>query len=98
MGHALSERARPRPPRHPQQRLQDALPPRSQVHAREHVLPRRQALLPGMPSPPEHPSASPPRTAAEGRNPLMDISDTLAPHSDQLDAVDLLGGDQTFTN
>ncbi len=27
----------------------------------------------------------------------MDISDTLAPNSDQLDAVDLLGGDQTFT-
>lgn len=27
----------------------------------------------------------------------MDISDTLAPTSDQLDAVDLLGGDQTFT-
>ncbi len=27
----------------------------------------------------------------------MDISDTLAPTSDQLDAVDLLGGPQTFT-
>ena len=27
----------------------------------------------------------------------MDISDTLAPNSDQLDAVDLLGGAQTFT-
>ena len=27
----------------------------------------------------------------------MDISDTLAPKSDQLDAVDLLGGPQTFT-
>jgi hypothetical protein len=27
----------------------------------------------------------------------MDISDTLAPNSDQLDAVDLLGGPQTFT-
>ena len=27
----------------------------------------------------------------------MDISDTLAPNSDQLDAVDLLGGDRTFT-
>ena len=26
----------------------------------------------------------------------MDISDTLAPNSDQLDAVDLLGGPQTF--
>lgn len=27
----------------------------------------------------------------------MDISETLAPNSDQLDAVDLLGGPQTFT-
>lgn len=27
----------------------------------------------------------------------MDISDTLAPNSDQLDAIDLLGGPQTFT-
>jgi hypothetical protein len=27
----------------------------------------------------------------------MDISETLAPKSDQLDAVDLLGGPQTFT-
>lgn len=27
----------------------------------------------------------------------FDISDTLAPNSDQLDAVDLLGGPQTFT-
>ena len=27
----------------------------------------------------------------------MDISDTLAPKSDQLDAVDLLGGPRTFT-
>jgi hypothetical protein len=27
----------------------------------------------------------------------MDITDTLAPKSDQLDAVDLLGGPQTFT-
>lgn len=27
----------------------------------------------------------------------MDISDTLAPNSDQLDAVDLLGGPQVFT-
>ena len=27
----------------------------------------------------------------------MDISDTLAPNSDQLDAVDLLSGPQTFT-
>jgi hypothetical protein len=27
----------------------------------------------------------------------MDISDTLAPNSDQLDAVDLLGGPRTFT-
>jgi hypothetical protein len=27
----------------------------------------------------------------------MDISDTLAPNSDQLDAVDLLGGARTFT-
>lgn len=27
----------------------------------------------------------------------MDISDTLAPNSDQLDAMDLLGGPQTFT-
>lgn len=27
----------------------------------------------------------------------LDISDTLAPKSDQLDAVDLLGGPQTFT-
>lgn len=27
----------------------------------------------------------------------MDISDTLTPKSDQLDAVDLLGGPQTFT-
>lgn len=27
----------------------------------------------------------------------MDISDTLAPNSDQLDAVDLLGGPMTFT-
>lgn len=27
----------------------------------------------------------------------FDISDTLAPNSDQLDAVDLLGGDRTFT-
>ena len=27
----------------------------------------------------------------------MDISDTLAPKSDQLDAVDLIGGPQTFT-
>src|SRR5919205_2490850 len=27
----------------------------------------------------------------------MDISDTLAPKSDQLDAVDLLSGDRTFT-
>jgi len=27
----------------------------------------------------------------------MDISDTLAPNSDQLDAVDLMGGPQTFT-
>ncbi len=27
----------------------------------------------------------------------VDISDTLAPKSDQLDAVDLLGGPQTFT-
>jgi len=27
----------------------------------------------------------------------LDISDTLAPNSDQLDAVDLLGGPQTFT-
>jgi hypothetical protein len=27
----------------------------------------------------------------------VDISDTLAPNSDQLDAVDLLGGPQTFT-
>lgn len=27
----------------------------------------------------------------------MDISDTLAPNSDQLDAADLLGGPQTFT-
>src|SRR5690606_24193532 len=27
----------------------------------------------------------------------MDISDTLAPTSDQLDAVDLLGGPRTFT-
>lgn len=27
----------------------------------------------------------------------MNISDTLAPNSDQLDAVDLLGGPQTFT-
>lgn len=27
----------------------------------------------------------------------MDISDTLAPNSDQLDAVDLLGGDRIFT-
>ena len=27
----------------------------------------------------------------------MDISDTLAPQSDQLDAVDLLGGPRTFT-
>lgn len=28
---------------------------------------------------------------------IMDISDTLAPKSDQLDAVDLLGGARTFT-
>lgn len=27
----------------------------------------------------------------------MDIADTLAPNSDQLDAVDLMGGPQTFT-
>lgn len=27
----------------------------------------------------------------------MDISDTLAPNSDQLDAIDLLGGPRTFT-
>ena len=27
----------------------------------------------------------------------MDISDTLAPNSDQLDAVDLIGGPRTFT-
>ena len=27
----------------------------------------------------------------------MDITDTLAPNSDQLDAVDLLGGPRTFT-
>lgn len=27
----------------------------------------------------------------------MDISDSLAPNSDQLDAVDLLGGPMTFT-
>ena len=27
----------------------------------------------------------------------MDITDTLAPTSDQLDAVDLLGGPRTFT-
>lgn len=27
----------------------------------------------------------------------FDITDTLAPNSDQLDAVDLLGGEQTFT-
>lgn len=28
---------------------------------------------------------------------MVDISDTLAPNSDQLDAVDLLGGPRTFT-
>lgn len=28
---------------------------------------------------------------------MLDISDTLAPDSDQLDAVDLLGGPRTFT-
>lgn len=28
---------------------------------------------------------------------MLDISDTLAPNSDQLDAVDLLGGPRTFT-
>ena len=27
----------------------------------------------------------------------FDMSDTIAPKSDQLDAVDLLGGDRTFT-
>ena len=28
---------------------------------------------------------------------MTDISDTLAPNSDQLDAIDLLGGPRTFT-
>jgi hypothetical protein len=30
-------------------------------------------------------------------SPLMDISDTLAPNSDQLDAIDLIGNPRTFT-
>src|SRR4051794_36812330 len=40
---------------------------------------------------------APPSRRAERAGRLMDISDTLAPNSDQLDAVDLLSGPRTFT-
>ena len=45
------------------------------------------------------PSAEQMLAATSGRWPEMsfDISETLAPKSDQMDAVDLLGGPQTFT-